>query len=730
MKNLFKVCLPALMLLFGVSGYAQKYTHKFQNPELNISERTEDLISKMTLEEKVGQLMYAAPAIERLGVPQYNWWNECLHGVARNGRATVFPQAIGMAASFDTDLMHRVGKAISMEARAKYNVSVANNLRERYQGLTFWTPNVNIFRDPRWGRGQETYGEDPYLTSRIGVAFVKGLQGDHPKYLQAAGMAKHYAVHNGPEKLRHEFDAVASMKDMWETYLPAFEALVTEANVEGVMGAYNRTNGVPCCAHPYLMQEVLREKWGFEGYYVSDCWAIVDFYQGHNVVETPAEAAAMALNAGTNLNCGSTYPELIKSVKQGLTTEAEIDKNLRQLLPTRFKLGLFDPPGMVPFDTIGVSWIRKKEHVDLSLEAAEKSLVLLKNENSTLPLDPNVSSVFVTGPTAAHVQALLANYYGVSEDLKTILEGVVANASPQTSVKYRQGALLDEPNRNPQDWFSGVAAESEVTIACVGISQLIEGEEGESILSRHFGDREEIGLPQNQIDFIKKMRDNAKKLVVVITGGSAISCPEVYEMADALIYAWYPGEQGGLAVGNAIFGKSVPSGKLPVTVPMSVEDLPPYDDYDMSNRTYRYMEKDPLFPFGFGLSYTSFAYSDVSLSKSTTGKSEKVTAYTTVTNTGKHAGEEVAQLYISDLKASVDVPKYSLRGFQRVALKPGESKAISFEIHPEDLELVNNEGESVLEAGDFQIAVGGSVPSKRSVTLGAPMYKQAKLTVK
>lgn len=730
MKNIFKYSALALALLTATLGAAQKYEHKFQDPELSNAERAEDLISKLTLEEKVGQLMYGAPAIERLNIPQYNWWNECLHGVARNGRATVFPQAIGLGATFDTGLILRIGQAISMEARAKYNASVANNQRERYQGLTFWTPNVNIFRDPRWGRGQETYGEDPYLTSRIGVSFVKGLQGDHPKYLQAAGMAKHYAVHNGPERLRHEFDAVTSMKDLWETYLPAFEALVTEAHVEGVMGAYNRTNGFPCCAHPYLMQEVLRKKWGFKGYFVSDCWAIVDFYEGHKVVDTPAEAAAIALNAGTNLNCGSTYPELVNAVKQGLTTEAEIDKNLRELLPTRFKLGLFDPPGLVPFDTIGVSWIRKAEHVALSLEAAEKSLVLLKNVNNTLPIAPGVKSIFVTGPTAAHVQALLANYYGVSEDLKTILEGVVANASPHTSVKYRQGALLDEPNRNPQDWFSGVAAESDVTIACLGISQLMEGEEGESILSNHFGDREDIGLPQNQIDFLKKIRANAKKLVVVLTGGSAIACPEVYEMADALIFAWYPGEQGGLAVSNAIFGKSVPSGKLPVTFPMSVDDLPPYEDYAMANRTYRYMKKPPLFPFGFGLSYTTFSYGGLSLSKSSIGASESITATTTVTNTGKYAGEEVVQLYVTDLVASVEVPRYTLKGFQRVALEPGESKIVTFEVTPKMLEIVNEDGESILESGEFQISVGGSVPSNRSRSLGAPAYQQANLMVK
>lgn len=723
---MFRIIITlAFISFFAQIGRAQDTQFKFQDPALSIPERTDDLISRLTLEEKVGQVLYAAPAVDRLGIPQYNWWNECLHGVARAGKATVFPQAVGMAATFDPDLMYRIGRAISMEARAKYNLAIAHGSRERYQGLTFWTPNVNIFRDPRWGRGQETYGEDPYLTSRIGVSFVQGLQGDHPKYLQAAGMAKHYAVHNGPEALRHEFDARVGMKDLWETYLPAFEALVTEARVEGVMGAYNRVNGDPACAHPYLMQEVLRKQWGFKGYFTSDCWAIVDFFQGHNVVKTPAEAAALAINTGCNLNCGSTYPKLMESVQQGLTTEADIDANLRELLPTRFKLGLFDPPGTVPFDTIGASWIRKKEHVELSLEAAEKSMVLLKNKDDVLPLDPDIGSVFITGPTAAHVQSLLANYYGVSEDLVTIMEGILANLSPHTLVRYVQGALLDEPNRNPADWYSGEAAEAEVTIACVGISQLIEGEEGESIMSRHAGDREEIGLPKNQIDFLKLIREKAKKLVVVITGGSAMAIPEVYELADAILYAWYPGEQGGMAVGNTLFGKSVPSGKLPVTFPKSLEDLPPYDDYAMTNRTYRYMEKEPLFPFGFGLSYSTFQYGDLVLSQEVARPDDVVRVSCRVTNTGALAAGEVVQLYVTDLEASVPVPHYALKGFQRISLKPGESREVTFEVSRKQLELINNDGESVLEPGDFQISVGGSVPSQRSLDLGASVYKQA-----
>ena len=633
-RAVLSLLLPIIFLLNPVLK-AQKYEFPYQDPELPIEDRVENLISLMTLEEKVTQLRDRSPAIERIGLPEYNWWNECLHGVARNGQATVFPQAIGMAATWDTDLIERVAAAISTEARAKYNVSVARGLRGRYQGLTFWTPNVNIFRDPRWGRGQETYGEDPFLTSRIGVAFVNGLQGDHPQFLKSAGLAKHYAVHNGPEGLRHEFDAQVSMKDLWETYLPAFEALVTEADVEGVMGAYNRTNGDPCCAHPYLMEEVLRKQWGFDGYFVSDCWAIRDFFDGHNVVKTGPEAAALALNTGCNLNCGSTYADLLKSVEQGLTTEAEIDENLRNLLPTRFRLGLLDPVGSVPFDHIGPEVIRSQEHIALTREVAGKSMVLLKNEDQLLPLKKDINSIFVTGPIATHTQALLANYYGVSADVRTFLEGIVGKVSPHTSVNYSQGALLDEPNRNPIDWFSGNAAESDVTIACIGISQLIEGEEGESIASRTKGDRPDIRLPESQIEFLKNIRSKAKKLIVVITAGSAVACPEVFEMADALIYAWYPGEQGGNALGDVIFGDVNPSGRLPVTFVKSVDDLPPFDDYSLTGRTYRYMEKEPLFPFGYGLSYTSFEYSNLKLSKNSIKAGESIEVSLTVSNSGK-----------------------------------------------------------------------------------------------
>lgn len=731
MKKQLQILLFLIGIILIASNIsAQETKFPFLNPDLAITERVNDLISRMTLDEKVGQLSYNASAIERLRVPEYNWWNECLHGIARNGRATVFPQAIGMAATWDVDLMEKIGDAISTEARAKYNVSVANNYRGRYQGLTFWTPNVNIFRDPRWGRGQETYGEDPYLTSRIGVAFVKGLQGDHPRYLKSAGMAKHYAVHNGPEALRHEFNAEVSKKDLWETYLPAFEALVTEANVEGVMGAYNRTNGDACCAHPYLMQEVLRKQWGFKGYFVSDCWAIVDFHSGHNIVKTPEEAAALALNTGCNLNCGNTYPNLLKSIEQGLTTEEEVDNNLRELLPTRFRLGMFDPVGAVPFDYIGPEEIRKSEHIALSKEAATKSMVLLKNTDNTLPLQKDVGSVFVTGPMATHVQALLANYYGVSEDLTTFLEGIVGKVSPQTSVSYSQGALLYEANRNPRDWFSGNAAESDVTIACIGISQLLEGEEGESIASQHLGDRESIRLPQNQIDFLKNIRSKAKKLVVIMTAGSAVTCPEVFEMADALLYAWYPGEQGGKAAADIIFGDAVPSGRLPVTFVKSIDDLPPYGNYDMQDRTYRYLKKEALFPFGFGLSYTQFEYSDLQLSESSIKKGESISLTVNVENTGAFRGDEVVQLYLKDEKASTEVPQMALKSFKRVNLWPGASKKLHFEITPEKMQMVNEDGERLIEAGEFTVYVGGSSPSQRSIDLGGAKYAEAKFVVK
>ncbi len=731
-QTVIKFLVVILCLIFNTSIFSQNSKYEFENTKLSIKQRVDDLVDRMTLEEKVGQLMFASPAIERLGVPAYNWWNECLHGVARNGKATVFPQAIGMAASFDTDLMYRIGTAISDEARAKFNENRKVGYIDRYSGLTFWSPNVNLFRDPRWGRGQETYGEDPHLISQLGVAFVNGLQGDNPNHMKVAAMAKHYAVHSGPEKLRHEFDAIVTKKDLWNTYLPAFEALVVDAKVEGVMGAYNQTNGVACCAHPYLMTEVLRKKWGFKGYFVSDCWAIQDFYEGHKIAANKTEAAAIALNEGCNLNCGNTYPALQEAIAAGLTSEAEIDANLKQLLPTRFKLGLFDPVGSVPFDKISKEVVRSQKHLDLTYEAARKSIVMLKNKDNVLPLDPNIKSVFVTGPTAGDMQALLANYYGLSGDMRTLLEGIVENVSEHTAIRYVQGSLLDRKNVNPMDWFSEEAEIAEVTIACMGITQLLEGEEGEAIASTSAGDRTNITLPPHQIEYLKLMRAKAKdkKLVVVITGGSAISIPEVYELADAVIYAWYPGEKGGQAVGDMIFGKYSPSGKLPVSFVKSINDLPPYEDYNMKNRTYRFAKQEMLFPFGFGLSFANFEYNNARTSAKVLKNNKKITVSIEVTNQSQITADEVVQLYISKKNRPLDDPIISLKSFERITLKPNETKKISFKLDASHFSTYSDVGDLMVDKGEYNVYLGGCLPVERSLTLGAAKWGEITVTVK
>jgi beta-glucosidase len=718
----------AVLVMLSFVSVAQDKAFPFTDSKLSIEQRVDDLIGRLTLEEKSGLLMFNSPAVPRLGVPHYNWWNECLHGVARNGKATVFPQAIGMAAAFDTDLIHRIAEAIAIEGRAKFNVNQERGYTEQYAGLTYWSPNVNLFRDPRWGRGQETYGEDPYLISRLGVSFVNGLQGDGDQ-LKVAAMAKHYAVHSGPEKLRHTFDAVVSRHDLWNTYLPAFEALVVEADVEGVMGAYNRTNGVACCAHPYLMQDVLRDKWQFDGYFVSDCWALQDFFEGHKITPDRKSAAALALSVGCNLNCGNTYPEIVAAIDSGLTTEAVVDQNLRELLPTRFKLGLFDRGGS-PYDDISIDKVRCKEHIDLTYEAASKSIVLLKNKDNTLPLDPNLSSLFVTGPTAADAQALLANYYGVSDDLKTMLEGIAGSVSNHTAIRYVQGNLLDRPNVNPMDWYSEEAEVADVTIACMGITQLLEGEEGEAIASSTFGDREIITLPPHQIEYLKLLRTKAKKLIVVITGGSAISIPDVHEMADAVLYAWYPGEQGGTALGDILFGKVSPSGKLPVTFVKSIEDLPPYEDYNMKGRTYRYMDVEPLYPFGFGLSYADIDYSNMTASAKTIRIGGKLEVSVDVTNGTDMAADEVVQLYISKVEKSPTDPHQSLKGFERVSLTASGSQTATFSLDDTAFSQYDDEGNLVLIKGKYEVTVSSAAPIDRAAELGSPQRQSLLIEVK
>ncbi|MBW3128148.1 glycoside hydrolase family 3 N-terminal domain-containing protein [Hymenobacter profundi] len=720
------------LLLAGLSLSAQAQqsaTALYLDPKQPLNARVNDLISKLTLEEKADQMMYNSKAIERLNIPAYNWWNEALHGVGRAGAATVFPQAIGLGATFDEDLAKRVSTAISDEARAMYNVAVAKGYRQQYSGLTFWTPNINIFRDPRWGRGQETYGEDPTLTGRLGVAFVQGLQGNDPRYLKTAACAKHFAVHSGPEKLRHEFNAQASPQDLWETYLPAFHQLVN-AKVEAVMCAYNATNGEPCCGNSYLLQDVLRGQWKFKGHLVSDCWALVDFYQGHKVVKTPAEAAALALERGVNLNCGSVYPSLPEAVQKGLTTEAKMDSSLAILLRTRFKLGLFDPQGSSPYDKLGAETINSGKHRALAREAAQKSIVLLKN-NGVLPLRNDLAKYFVTGPNAANLDALLGNYYGVNPSMSTILEGLVAGVSPASQMQYRPGALLDRPNQNGVDWVSGTARTVDATFVVLGINGLLEGEEGESIASPSFGDRLDYNLPKNQIDFLRGLRkNNDKPIVAIVTGGSPMNLAEVHELADAVVLAWYPGEEGGNAIADVVFGKVAPSGKLPITFPKSLEQLPAYENYSMQGRTYRYMTQEPLYPFGFGLSYGKFEYGGLKLPKKA-AKNKPVEVEATVRNTGKMAGEEVVQLYVTHpSRARQQVPLFALKNFRRVRLEPGASATVKFTLTPEQLALVNAQGKTVAANGPVTISVGGALPGKRSQALGASAPAVATVVVR
>jgi len=690
---------------------------------LTQSERIDALVSVMTLEEKASQLLNDSPAIERLGVPAYDWWNEALHGVARNGKATVFPQAIGLAASFDDTLLFRAATAISDEARAKFMVAQSIGNRSRYSGLTFWTPNVNIFRDPRWGRGMETYGEDPFLTSRMGVAMAKGLQGDHPRYLKTGATAKHYAVHSGPEALRHVFDASPTLKDLRETYLPAFEALVIEAKVETVMGAYNRVYGVPANASKLLLQDILREEWGFEGHVVSDCWALVDFHEHHKVTSDTIESAALAINSGVDLNCGPTYGELVPAVNKGLVTEATIDTRLKTLLKTRFKLGLFDPVQDNPYNRIPASVINSEEHAELAYEAAVKSIVLLQNRNNVLPMDKNIKNVFVTGPFASTTDVLTGNYYGISTRNTTILEGIAQATSMGTTLNYKRGILAYQPNINPMDWTTGNAKSADATIVALGIDSAYEGEEGEAIASPDSGDRLSLGLPEHQLEFLRKLReDNPKPIIAVITAGSPVILDQVAELADAVLFAWYPGQEGGRAVADIIFGNRSPSGHLPVTFPKSEEQLPAYEDYTMVNRTYRYMEEEPMYPFGFGLGYSSVNFAEVKIVGLEQGKylrSGSLTVMVDVKNTGKVETDEVIQLYLTVPGAGEDQPFHSLKGFERVELKPMETKTVSIVIPEDQLKVFNETGSAQFREGRYTLHIANSVPTARSLALGA-----------
>lgn len=710
-----KKYLSLILLIFFFSCQENKkqeivFDYPFQNPELSIDERIEDLVSRLTIDEKASLMLYNSPAIERLGIPQYNWWNECLHGVGRAGNATVFPQAIGMAATFDEDLIFRVSTAISDEARAKHHAAVRLGNREQYVGLSFWTPNINIFRDPRWGRGQETYGEDPYLTSKMGIAFVKGLQGDDPEHLKASACAKHYVVHSGPEKIRHHFNAVPSERDFRETYLPGFQALVEQANVEAVMCAYNRTYDKPCCGSEYLLNDILRNDWNFGGHIVSDCWALDDFWLRHKVVESRVEAAAMAAEAGVNLNCGYLYQYLPQAIDTGLISKKTLDSALIPLMRTRFKLGLFDPDGYGPYADIPPDMINNKAHQKLAYETAAKSIVLLKNKNKVLPLDKkSTKTILVAGPTAMDVNCLVGNYTGYSGQLTTILEGMVDRADPGAVVEYNQGVLFHNDSLFTGFWQAGRA---DAVVLCLGISALFEGEEGDAMMNPHGGDRVDIELPPNQVEYVKRIREMVKDkpLIVVITGGSAMAIPEIDSIADAVLFAWYPGEAGGFAIADIIFGDVNPSGKLPLTFYKSMNDLPEFDNYSMEGRTYRYFEGEPLYPFGYGMSYTDFEFAKPNISQ--TG--DKIELQVELKNIGDFDGDEVVQVYARKADPKFWRPVKQLVAFKRVFLKSGQSDKFIIPIDTKQLQYWDVETQEYkIEPGTYELMIGVDSESVR-----------------
>ena len=670
-----------------------------------------ELVAQMTLEERAAQLRFNAPAIPRLGIPAYNWWNEALHGVARAGTATVFPQAIALAAIFDEDFHEQLAQVIATEARAKYNAQAAHGDRDIYKGLTLWSPNINIFRDPRWGRGQETYGEDPYLTSRLGVRFIRGLQGDG-KYLKTAACAKHFAVHSGPEADRHGFDAEVSPKDMEETYLPAFEAAVKEGDVEAVMGAYNRVNGEPACASQTLLVDILRGRWGYEGHVVSDCGAINDIHIHHKVTSTPAESAALALGAGCDVNCGTAYVSMLLALEQGLVSDAQITTACERLFTTRYMLGLFADD--CEYDAIPYAECDTAQNAALAQAAAEKSMVLLRNDG-ILPLDAGkIRTVAVIGPNADSVLALEGNYNGVSSRYVTMLAGIRTYCEARgIRVLYSEGCHMFK------DRISGLAMaddrlaeaticaeNADVVIACVGLDASLEGEEGDTYNGSAAGDKLDLMLPPSQRKLMEALEATGKPLVTVIAAGSALNVPQ----GNAQLLAWYPGQAGGTALARILFGEVSPSGRLPVTFYAGTDDLPAFTDYAMAGRTYRYYAGKPLYPFGFGLSYTRFEVTDTAVDAA------QFAAEATVTNAGDRDGETVVQVYVH-VDSPLAEPNARLAGFARVALGAGQSARVRVALDHRAFTVVTEAGERVTPGGKADVYVGLFQPDARSAEL-------------
>lgn len=690
-------------------------------------QEADKIISQMTFKEKVSQMVNNSVGIERLGIKPYNWWNEALHGVGRAGRATVFPQSIGLAATFDKEIIKELADAISDEARAKFNAAQKRGNYLRYTGLTFWSPNVNIFRDPRWGRGHETYGEDPYLSGQIGVAFVKGLQGDDDKFLKTSACAKHYAVHSGPEALRHEFDACPTQKDLFETYLPAFETLVRDAKVESIMSAYNRVNGASASAHEYLFKDILRGEWGFEGHIVSDCGAVRDIYTSHKIKKDAAEAAALAVKTGLNLNCGDTYSNLVEALSRELVTEEDIDAALKPLIITKLKLGLLGDNSENPYNKISVDVIACDEHRDIARRVAVKSMVLLSNKNNVLPLRKDLFTIAVAGPYATDNYVLLGNYYGVSNNMTSFLEGIVDKVSACTRIHFAPGITASVPNINP-DAKGNYAQTGDATILTLGLSPIHEGEGSEAMMSAQ-GDKLSLDLPKHQIEFLKRTRAASDKpLIVVLTGGSPMNIKEITEIADAVILAWYPGQEGGGALADIIFGDVSPSGRLPITFPVDESQLPDFKDYSMKGRTYRYMTQKPMYTFGYGLSYTTFAYSNMKVVVDNAKKIGDLTITADITNSGKRTSEEVVQLYLALPGAGATNPISTMCGFERIELAPNETKSVSFTLSAEQLMEITVDGTKNLATGDYTLLVGNCSPSERSEELNG-QWLEAKFNI-
>lgn len=694
-------------------------------------ERVRDLVSQMTLEEKVSQLRYDAPAVERLGIPSYNWWNEALHGVARAGAATVFPQAIGLAAMFDEALLEKIGDVTALEGRAKYHEAVRNGDRGLYKGITFWSPNINIFRDPRWGH--ETYGEDPCLTGRMGTAYIKGMQGNG-KRLKAAACVKHFAAHSGPEKGRHSFNSVVSKKDLAETYFPAFERCVKEAGVEGVMGGYNRLNGEAACGSHHLITEILREKWGFDGYYVSDCGAIKDFHMHHGLTDTPQESAALALKSGCDLNCGAVYLHVMSAYNQGLVSAEDIDRAVTHLMMTRMRLGMFDQH--TEFDEIPYEINDCAEHHGLALKAAEESMVLLKNDG-ILPLDKTaLKTVAVIGPNGDSEEILKGNYNGTATEKYTILEGIRAVLGKETRIFCSEGSHLYRDNvenlAEADDRLKeavSMAVRSDVVFLCLGLNGTLEGEEGDANNSYAGADKADLNLPESQMRLLKAVCETGTPVILLLAAGSAMAINYAAEHCSAILHIWYPGQMGGLAAARLLTGEAVPSGRLPVTFYQTTEELPEFTDYSMKGRTYRYMEREALYPFGYGLSYGDFEYSNFKAEQTEAGPDGQVRFSVKITNRSKAECDEIAEVYVRIADSELAAPGGSLADFRRIHMKAGESVTVPFTLPVKAFMVVNEEGEYILDGSTAVVTCGGSQPDSRSVKLTGktPLTLEVKL---